>query len=35
MSQSIKKVYIIGALKNNDITEIAKQLIPKYDVFDL
>ena len=29
-----KKIYIIGALKNAEITSIAAELRPKYDVFD-
>lgn len=29
-----KKIYIIGALKNENITKIASSLRPKYDVFD-
>ena len=29
-----KKTYIIGALKNENITKIASSLRPKYDVFD-
>jgi hypothetical protein len=29
-----KKVYIIGALKNSNIPDIAQHLRPKYDVFD-
>jgi len=29
-----KKNYIIGALKNENITKIASSLRPKYDVFD-
>ena len=29
-----KKIYIIGALKNNNIPKIAATLRPKYDVFD-
>jgi len=29
-----KKVYIIGALKNSNIPDIAQQLRPTYDVFD-
>ena len=28
------KIYIIGALKNAEITSIAAELRPKYDVFD-
>jgi hypothetical protein len=34
MTQPIKKIYIIGALKNSDIPEIAAQIRPNYDVFD-
>ncbi len=34
MMKPLKKVYIIGALKNSDITDIANQLRPNYDVFD-
>jgi hypothetical protein len=29
-----QKVYIIGALKNDNIPDIAQQLRPKYDAFD-
>ena len=29
-----KKIYIIGALKNDNIPKIAQKLRPKYDVFD-
>ena len=29
-----KKIYIIGAFKNENITKIASSLRPKYDVFD-
>jgi len=29
-----KKIYIIGALKNAEITSIAAELRPNYDVFD-
>jgi len=32
--QNIKKIYIIGALKNDNIPGIAEILRPKYDVFD-
>ena len=30
----MKKIYIIGALKNDNITNISAELRPKYDVFD-